>query len=121
VRANWDEDLPAAGILDREEVEARRYRGFNPAFVRQVWERRRAQAHEPRPNKTWTPERLALVVELLKAGKSYGQIAIRLGVTPSAISGKVNGTPELRAIGPQSEQGQKQRAVSIGRTLREAR
>jgi len=115
VRANWEEDLPPAGIVDREEVEARRYRGLNPAFVRQVWEKRRSEA--PKPASRWTPERKAEVARMMAAGLSTGQIAKAFNVTRSAIAGLVHNSPELREIGFQTAYAEKMR----GRTLRDAR
>lgn len=109
MKANWDEDLPPAGIIDVEEARLRAYRGMNPTFVRQVWEKRRKQAPKPRVQQTqWTPERKAIVAEMLVTKHTYGQIAKKFGTTPSAIAGMIRNAPELRAIGPQSPQGLKQ-------------
>lgn len=108
MRANWDENLPPAGILDREEVEARRYNGMNPSFVRRVWAKRRAaEGGRPRPNHpgrvaSWTPADIEEVATLLRSGLSSGQIAQKLGVTVGSVSGLVHRNPELKAIGFQT-------------------
>lgn len=110
MRADWEEQLPPAGILEREEIEMRRYRGMNPSFVRRVWTKRRQEAGKvsrPHPGKPgappkWTDEEKARVAEMLKAGRSSGQIAKAMRKTIGSISGIVHKDPELRAIGFQS-------------------
>jgi len=96
------------------------YRGMNPQFVRQVWQKRRAQA--PRPSQKWTPELKALVGEMMKAGKSSGEIARKFGVTSNSIAGLVHSSPELREIGFRTAYAEKMRErAKMGRTLRDAR
>ena len=88
MRANWEESLPPAAIVDREELEARRYLGFNPAFVRRVWAKRREDAgNKPLPKKVWTEERKAQVYAYLDGGMSLGRVAQKMGVTRCAIAG----------------------------------
>lgn len=106
MRADYIESLPPAGIVDREELEARRYGGMNPSFVRQVWAKRRKEEGKAAPKRgrqpAWTEEDRARLADLLRAGLTYGQIAAKMGKTSSSISGAVHTFPELRAIGPQS-------------------
>jgi hypothetical protein len=77
------------------------YQGMNPAFVRQVWAKRRKAEGKKRyyPPTVWTEEQKALVGEWLLAGHSSGKIAAKLGKTPASICGLVHSTPELKAIG----------------------
>ena len=107
MRANWGESLPPAGIVDREELEARRYCGMNPAFVRSVWAKRRTEGYKAERRKrggpsTWTEEDKMRVAEMMKAGLTTGQIGAKMGKTANSISGIVHSTPWLKAIGFQS-------------------
>lgn len=91
--------------MRREELAGRRYGGFNPAFARRVWAKRRQE--ESRPPKPAKPERwpqavLDQVAEMLEAGLSSGRIARKLGRTPNSIIGIVRHNPTLRAIGFQT-------------------
>ena len=111
MRADYME-LPQAGIVERDELEKRRYRGFNPAFARRVWAKRRQE--ESRPSKPEKPERwpqsvLDQVAVMLESGLSSGQIARKLGRTPNSIIGIVRHDTTLRAIGFQTIHARKTR------------
>lgn len=68
--------VSVVGIIERDELENRRYRGMNPAFVRSVWAKRRRL--EPRPVEAPKPERVKIKlppVESFRLERIQRQIA----------------------------------------------
>lgn len=106
MRADFYDRLPSAGIVDREELEARRYRGMNPAFVRKVWAARREQKPRRDSVSMWTPERKALLLEYIQAGLSQGRMALKFKTTRNAIAGAIRHDPVLRAAQQMKEPNQ---------------
>lgn len=86
---------------DQFEITQKRYRGFNPAFVRQVWEKRRARRKRSPyvPGQIWTPEKKERIEDMLRRGLSSNQIGQVFGVSGDGIRGVVRHDPKLRAIG----------------------
>lgn len=89
-------------LAEKEEFE-NTYRGFNPAFVRRVWQKRRKLAgrkYQPGMKRQgWSGEEKAIVAEMCGRGLSCGQIALAIGRTPNAVVGIVHRNPQWRTTG----------------------
>lgn len=90
-------------MLAETEEHENTYRGFNPAFVRRVWQKRRKLAgRQPPPGLkrvAWSPEEKAMVVEMKGRGLSHGQIARAVGRTKNMVTGLVHRNPQWRTTG----------------------
>lgn len=115
MRAEYYDSLPAAGIVDQEEKNARKYRGMNPDFVRAVWAKRRASKPQPPPpQKTigeilaerstkriarMNQERLAKLKTQMDSGgvkAIIAEVALAHGVTVDDIKGKGRSVPLVK-------------------------
>lgn len=85
------------GALERDELGLRQYRGMNPKFVRQVWAKRRREAGVPMyPEKVWTAEKKAQLLEYINAGLTQGQMGKKFGCSREAIAGVIRHDQMLR-------------------------
>lgn len=58
--------MSVAAVLDRDELDRRRFRGMNPAFVRKVWAKRRALKSDPEPVASKSDKQAQMIAEWQK-------------------------------------------------------
>lgn len=91
--------MAVQGAFGYEEDRTDQFRGFNPAFVRKVWAKRRAYEAPKRARRylKWTPKEVDTISEMLRDGKPLTAIAERLGKTYHSVKAVVRNHPELMA------------------------
>lgn len=89
-------------LADTEEHD-NIYRGFNPAFVRRVWQKRRKMAgrkYQPGMKRQgWSADEKSMVAEMVGRGLSCGQIALTIGRSANSVVGIVHRNPQWRQPG----------------------
>lgn len=104
--------MSVAAVLDRDELDRRRFRGMNPTFVRKVWAKRRALMSDPEPVASksdkqaqmiaeWQKRRMEKIRAQIESGgvkAIMAEVALKHGFTVEDILGRsrVKGLVEAR-------------------------
>ena len=85
-------------VFERGELEAKIYRGMNPAFVRKVWAKRRA-TRPPIDLSSQRAAKLAAQIEVGGAKAIIAQVALKHGMTVEDLTGSSRKRVHIKARG----------------------